>query len=194
MIGNIFVLISLATNRHFYFLYFYFFAFGIISFFVTGCKYASMTDSELNIFFGWFFNRKSIKLFWKDLSSIQKTTRQKNYILTYAGHGMFPAIWVGNVAAVEIVLKKTIPQDIVNIITEQKPGIELVNDGQSILLLHPPEGGFGEFINAINFYLNKQEKDKTVFSFRKLTFILDWMIIVFTVILILKSVSKYLSV
>ena len=66
--------------------------------------------------------------------------------------------------------------------------------GNRFLLLHPPEGGFREFINAVNSYLNKQENGKTVFSFKKFTYILDWMIVVFTVVLILKSLSKYLGV
>jgi hypothetical protein len=162
-IAGILLLVSWLMGHHLYYLYFYFIFVGFISLLNSFRKYAVISPNGLEIFYGNYFNRKSVTLSWDSISDVRFDTLDED--ITFSGGGR---VWITvrsreKVEVPTVFLKYPLNNEQRNEFTEYSPkkmdnaSVLISSIGDRIHLVEPPEAGFRKFLLIIGEYISVSE-------------------------------------
>jgi hypothetical protein len=161
--GTIILIISILKNHHMFCSYLYFFAAGLLPLSYSLCIHSKVGSEALILFYGNFFNRKCISLFWEDVSRIYLSTYQTDYMASAGGRVWIPYKATRQHEGIRIALKSDFSVILNQCVEEQKSNIfskdeiELDSENAEILIKQPPFMGFKRFLESISPYVDVKE-------------------------------------
>lgn len=191
-IGIAILVLRHVFGFHFFYIYYYFFAVGLIPLFNSLFRYAVIEETGLTLYYGTIFIRDSLKISWDKFQRAELSSYSKSYMSTVGIRVRLPVKMVEEKQAVLLILKNPLPDTIraeLNNGTERivtKQGFELSNSGTEILLKYPPEGGFKNFLSSIAHFIPTSQEASNFLVFNlayRLIYLLNAVIIFLAIFL-----------
>ena len=157
-IGITILIFGYFKNHHMFYVYFYFFAAGLVPLSYSLLKQIVIDEIGLKLFLGSYFNRKCIILAWSQISNISYTTYETTHMASAGGRIRIPYKETKTSEGLLITLKGQLHKSSQALIREAKDGffvnneIEFDAETHQIILKRPPSGGFKVFLNKIEKY------------------------------------------
>ena len=146
-IGIFLTVLSILFNKHLFYINYYFYLVGLVSLANYLYKYIRLDNNGLTVNYNLLSN---IFIGWSDIKSAIKTTYEKSNIKTAGGRVRFTINQKEDSEAILLDFHKPLNKEFKN------RNIQIVDNGYRLLLIAPPEDGFGNLLFSINAYLNKE--------------------------------------
>ena len=157
------MIVSALTKMHFFYLYYYFFAVGLVSLIYSFSKCAEINSDGVKIFYGLFLYRKFILFKWSEIEDVEIKSIKKIYVWQAGARVRAPVKEKYYVDVFRIKLKKQISSDKVSqIMLHDKINIFIKeiffdNNRTTLIIRNQPEKGFDWLLFEIKSHLPNQD-------------------------------------